>query len=114
MQQNQEINDVIDAEIVSVTDNVAPTIVAPLEEEGQHVKNNIKTMLAALSAAVNGGEIKSSQAAEIRRRFGISKRYFTKRKYNFAKVKARRKMAALSRSANRGTGKGEKRTGGIA
>jgi hypothetical protein len=58
--------------------------------------------------------MKAGQAAEIRRRFGISKRYFTKKKYSFAKTKARRQMAAASRRANRGLGKGEKRTGGVA
>ena len=104
--------EVIDAEIV---DSVTETAVENVTEAPPvRIKNNIKTMLATLSAAVNGGEIKSAQAAEIRRRFGISKRYFTKKKYNFAKTKARRQMAAMSRKANRGTGKGETRTGGIA
>lgn len=109
--QDKPENDIIDAEIVDAA------VETPVEIESAvpvRIKNNIKTMLAALSAAVNGGEMKSAQAAEIRRRFGISKRYFTKKKYNFAKTKARRQMAAVSRRANRGTGKGETRTGGIA
>ena len=103
-------NDVVDAEIVE------PIVETPIEIDSAvpvRIKNNIKTMLVALSAAVNGGEMKSGQAAEIRRRFGISQRYFTKKKYSFAKVKARRRVARLSRVKNRGLGKGEKRTGGL-
>lgn len=105
--------EVVDAEIVDPTTTAEPAVETEAVED-RPIRNSIKTMLAALSAAVNSGEMKGSQAAEIRRRFGISKRHFTKRKFNFAKTKRRRQLAALSRKANRGTGKGEKRTGGIA
>lgn len=73
----------------------------------------VKRLLASLRDAIDAGNITARQAAELRRQLGISKAYFTKKRMTRAKKRVRAKMAEASRRANRGTGKGEKRTGGI-
>jgi len=75
-------------------------------------KMGMKSILSMLTAAVRGGDMTTRQAAQIRSEFGLSKRYFTKTKRNKDAARAARKRARLSRRANRGLGKGQKRTGG--
>lgn len=72
----------------------------------------VKRLLASLAQAISAGNISARQAAELRRQFGISKAYFTKKRATRAKKRVRARMAKVSRRKNRGTGKGEKRNGG--
>jgi len=57
--------------------------------------------LQALKAALINGDITSTEAAQLRARLGISKRNFTKKKFNFAKVKRKAQLARQARAAQR-------------
>lgn len=99
-----EIRDAVDQATVDavVAEATPPTMVRPPKA----------MVLNALARMIAAGEMRSSDAARIRREMGISKRFFTKKKKDKAKEKVRAKIAKASRRRNRGTGKGEKRSSG--
>jgi hypothetical protein len=56
---------------------------------------------AALTSALKNGDISATEAAQLRSHLGISKRSFTKKKYNFAKVKRVNQLAKKARAVQR-------------
>lgn len=87
-----------------------------ITEDGQIVEHktapSLKATLKALADAVTNGQITAQQARAFRADLGISQSTFTKKQTTPAKRKAKRIAQKLSRRKNRGTGKGQKNSGG--
>lgn len=71
------------------------------------------SIMSSIAAALSAGSITQYQARSIRSSMGISQATFTRKQRSRAERKALRKMQADSRRANRGNGKGQKKSGRV-
>ena len=95
------------------------TIVEGVEHDHAHHEIPRKTInpeqfLTMLRGMLIDEKISLRQARELRRQFGITNAYFTKKKVSNEQKKRKRAMAAMSRKRNRhnGSTKGQKRNSG--
>lgn len=95
---------------LSTIDETAQEVTTPAKSTVAGGKTG--RFLAALSAALSAGDITHSEARTLRARLGITKSFFTKKRVSKAKTRRRALIAKASRKANRGLGKGEKRSSG--